>query len=342
VDNLGVELQYYAVDSSSGLKTKIENALDFGNIFKGGEVKKSIAIYNAGDETAVTPSVSIAEFVQTGKNYKEALTWKTLSFDENSGYSTKLSLPDIKPKSWMTGKDIYMEDFSGYTTATGQRPDQAWTLWQGNEYVWQVYSGYLMHNTDTMPSRALWTVLPEALNCTISCKITVRNGVFAGFILRDAGDYDTGYIVLVQGLPQYLTPSNVPLNEGVIQVWQGKFSQGIDAWTLLYQSGSVGVRGTHDYFKIVLDDNKFLFYYGNESATIPNYSWVDENRTYMNASKPVLACHAGTGSILIYYDDIRMEVPTAEGRIWIKDTVNSETTVFGEQQTVFKVDFGGV
>jgi hypothetical protein len=339
---LGVELQYYVVDEASGLKTKIENALDLGNLFKGSEKKIPIAIYNAGDETAVTPSVSIAEYIQQGKNYKDAVTWKSLSFDKNSGFTTKLSLPDIEPNSWMAGKEIYMEDFSGYTTATGQRPDQAWTLWQGNEYVWQVYSGYLMHNTDTMPSRALWTVLPDSVNYTLSCKITVRNGVFAGFIVRDQGDYDTGYIVLVQGQPQYLSPYNIPLNEGVIQVWKGKFTQGLANCTLLYQTGSIGVRGTHDYFKMVLNGNKFYFYYGNEYATVPNYSWADEQNTYMGASRPVLACHAGTGSILIYYDDIRMEVPTNEGRVWIKNTVNNTTSVFGVQQSIFKMEFGGV
>lgn len=334
-------LEYYAVDESSGLKTKIDNALDLGNLFKGTEIKKPIAIYNAGDEIAVKPVVSIAEYIQQGKSFKEALTWKSLSLDKNSGFVTKLSLPDIKPKSWMSGKEIYMEDFSQYTTTSGQSPDQTWTLWQGNQFVWQVYSGYLMHNIDTQPSRAMWGVLPESVDFTLSCKITVRNGVYAGFILRDIGDFDTGYIVLVQGQAQYFN-NVIPQNEGVIQVWKGKFTQGLSNCTLLYQSGTIGVRGTHDYFKVVLTNNRFDFYYGNEYATSPNYSFIDNASTYTSSSKPVLACHQGTGSILIYYDDIRMEVPTTEGRIWIKDSVNSNTSVFGVQQSIFKLEYGGV
>lgn len=338
---MAVALEYYHIDETSGIKTKIENALDLGSLFKGSEKKIPLAIYNAGDETAVKPTASIVEYLQQGKNYKEAVTWKSLSLDKNSGFTTKLSLPDIPPKSWMAGKEIFMEDFSGYTTASGQRPDQTWTLWQGNEYVWQVYSGYLMHNTDTQPSRAMWGVLPESANFTLSCKITVRNGVYAGFILRDIGDFDTGYIVLVQGQASYFN-GTLPQNEGVIQVWRGKFTQGLGNCTLMYQSGTIGVRGTHDYFKIVLNGNRFDFYYGNEYATTPNYSWVDVNNTYTEASKPVLACHAGSGSILIYYDDIRMEVPTTDGRLWIKDTINNSTSVFGVQQTIFKMEYGGV
>jgi hypothetical protein len=37
-----------------------------------------------------------------------------------------------------------------------------------------------------------------------------------------------------------------------------------------------------------------------------------------------------------------MEVPTDSGRIWIKNTVNNATQVFGVQQSIFKVTYGGV
>ena len=337
-----VSLDYYLYDQSTKLKTLISDALDMGSLFKGSESKTAIAIYNSGDETAIKPMVSVAEFMQQGANFKEAITWKSLSLDINAGYITsKLSLPDIPAKSWMSGKDIYFEDFSGYSTSSGSKPDQTWTLWEGNTYVWQIYAGYLLHNIDTAPSRAVWNVLPTAKDFTFSYKTTVRDGVYAGCILRDIGDSDTGYIVVVQGQPQYFT-AGMSSGEGVVQVWKGKFSTGIQNCTLLYQSGSIGIRGTHDFFKIVLTGNKFEFYYGNELATVPNYAFIDTTNAYVNVSRPVLCCHAGTGSVLIYYDDIRMEIPTANGLVWIDNKVSNTTQVFGTQKSIFKMEFGGV
>jgi hypothetical protein len=242
----------------------------------------------------------------------------------------------------MTGKDVYFEDFSQYSTAAGTKPDQNWILWGGNDYVWQVYSGYLLHNIDSQYSRAMWGVLPNVTDFEFSTKITIRDDVFGGYILRNIGDFDTGYIVLIQAQSQYFTSQSIPQNEGVIQVWKGKFSSGIDTWTLLYQSGTIGIRGTHDFFKVKLTGNKFDFWYQNEYSTNPLYSWVDNANTYTNASRPVLASHPGTGSILIYFDDIKMEVPTQNGIIWLDDYITPSTKVFGEQYSTFKVDFGGV
>ena len=339
---MAVNLNYYIYEEATGLKTPIGDAYDLGSLFKGSESKTGIAIFNSGDETAIKPMVSIGEFIQQDANFKESVTWKSLSLDKNAGFTTnKLSLPDIPSNSWMSGKDIYFEDFSGYSINSGAKPDQTWTLWEGNSYVWQVYSGYLLHNIDTQPSRATWNILPTAVDFTFSCKVTVRDGVYAGVILRDTGDSDTGYIVLIQGQAQYFN-SGIPQGEGVIQVWKGKFSQGIENCTLMYQSGSIGIRGTHDYFKVALIGNKFEFYYGNEYAIIPNYAFVDSANTYTNSSRPILACHAGTGSVLIYYDDIKMEIPTQNGLVWINNKVNNTTQVFGTQKSIFKMEFGGV
>jgi hypothetical protein len=63
---------------------------------------------------------------------------------------------------------------------------------------------------------------------------------------------------------------------------------------------------------------------------------------YNNAAKPVLASHPGSGSILVYFDDIKMEVPTTTGLIWIDNTVNLNTPVFGVQYSIVKVEYGGV
>jgi hypothetical protein len=337
---MSVDLQFYFVEEATGLKTKIGDALDLGSLFKGTETKTPIAIFNNGSEPAISPKVSIAEYFQVGKNYKDAVTWKTLSLDKNSGYTTSLQLPDIPPKSWMQGKDIYFEDFNLYSTSAGTRPDMNWTTWAGSPYVWEVYNGWLQHNIDTQQSRAMWGVLPQATNFELSMKITVRNGVYAGWILRDIGDYDTGYIVLVQGQAQYFG-SNVQQSEGVIQVFKGKFSSGSSAWTLLYQSGSIGIRGTHDYFKVKLTGNRFDFWYQNEYDKNPLYSFIDNANSFTNASRPVICSHPSTGSVLIYFDDIRMEVPNDNGKIWIKDTINKDTKVYGRQQSVFRLEYGG-
>ena len=335
-----IDLQFYAVEESSGIKTLIGDTFDIGSLFKGNEVNLPISIYNNGTETAINPRVSIVQYFQEGKNYSQAVTWKKLSLDKNSNFSTSILLPDIPANSWMPGKDIYNENFSGYPTVAGTRPDQDWTVYAGSQYVWEVYSGYLQHNVDTQHSRAVWNVLPAIADCEFSTKITVRDSVYAGYLFRNTGDSDTGYIVLVQGQARFFT--DIPVNEGVIQVWSGKFSSGIDAWTLLYQSNSIGIRGTHDYFKVKLIGNRFDFWYQNPLSTAPLYSFVDETDTYIHAAKPVLVSHPGSGSILIYFDDITLEVPTQNGMVWIKNTVTQNTPVNGRQYSIFKMEYGGV
>jgi hypothetical protein len=339
-DILSVDLELYLVEETSGIKTKIDSVLDLGSIFKGSEKKIPIAIYNNGDEPAINPKASIAEYFQDGKNFHEALTWKKVSMDKSSDFTIMVNLPTVQPKSWMQGKDVYMENFNGYSTTAGTRPDQNWTLWAGSQYVWEVYNGWLQHNIDTQHSRAMWNVLPKVKDFEYSMKVTVRDGVYAGLILRDIGDYDTGYIVLIQGQAQYFG-SSIPQNHGVIQVWSGKFTSGASAWTLLYQSGSIGVRGTHDYFKVRLIGNRFDFWYQNEQSIEPLYSFVDGSNRYTNASKPIIASHPSTGSILIYFDDIKMEVPNNNGLVWIQDTINKDTKLFGRQYSVFKLEYGG-
>jgi len=133
-----IDLQFYVIEEASGLKTRIDSNLNLGSIFKGTEKKVPIAIFNAGDETAITPQVSIEEYFQTGKNYLEAKQWKNLSLSKSSDFTTLLQVPDIPANSWMPGKDIYFEDFSQYSTAAGTKPDQNWIVWGGNEYVWEV------------------------------------------------------------------------------------------------------------------------------------------------------------------------------------------------------------
>jgi len=335
-----INLEFYVVEPSTGLQTKIENAYDFGSLFKGTQKRVPFAIFNSGDETAVKPRVSITEYFQSGKDFRECVTWKKLSLNENIGYGTSIQLPDILPNSWMQGKDIYFEDFSAYPNAAGTKPDQNWMLWSGNEYVWEIYSGYLQHNVDSQQSRALWNALPSAKDFEFSMRVTVRNSVYAGVILRDIGDYDTGYIVLVQGQAGYFT-NDMSQGEGVIQVWSGKFSTGIGGWTLLYQSPSIGIRGTHDFFKVKLTDNRFDFWYQNEFSEEPLFSFIDDERTYNGVAKPIICSHPGSGSILIYFDDIKVEVPTTTGLLWVENNVNLNTKVFGTQYSIVNFDFGG-
>ena len=59
---MAVKLEYYQIDPASKVKTKITNALSFGNMFKGTNKKIPIAIFNAGDTEAVSPTVSIKEY----------------------------------------------------------------------------------------------------------------------------------------------------------------------------------------------------------------------------------------------------------------------------------------
>lgn len=333
-----VDLEYYSIDEASGLKTKLNNAMSFGNIFKGTRKLVPITIFNNGDTTAVSPSVSIQEY-PIG-NYTECYKWKKISFSKTDGYVTNLKLPDIQPKSWLKGKDVVMEDFNNYPVIAGTKPDQTWLLWAGTNFAWEVYNGWLQHNIDTVDGRALWTSLYSAKDFEFSMRVTVRDGVYAGVILRDEGDSNTGYIVLVQAIQSQL--GDVARAEGVIQVFSGKFTEGMSTWKQLYKSPSIGVRGTHDYFKVKLSGNRFDFWYKNEDSDSPLYSFIDEANTHTRASKPVICCHAGFGSVLTYFDDVKMEVENNNGIIWIENTVDSKTPVFGAQYSSLNVEYGGV
>ena len=44
-----VDLEYYQIDEASGLKTKLNNAMSFGNMFKGTRQLIPITVYNNGD-----------------------------------------------------------------------------------------------------------------------------------------------------------------------------------------------------------------------------------------------------------------------------------------------------
>lgn len=198
----------------------------------------------------------------------------------------------------------------------------------------------MQHNVDTQDGRALWTTLSTAKDFEFSMKVTVRDNVYSGVILRDEGDSNTGYIVLVQAIQSHL--GNIAKNEGVIEVYSGKFTNGINTWKLLYKSPSIGVRGTHDFFKVKLKGNRFDFWYKNEESDQPLYSFIDEEYTYLKASKPVIVCHAGFGSVLTYFDDIKMEVENENGVIWIENTVDAKTPLFSSQYSILDMKFGGV
>ena len=107
---MSVDLKFYHYDVNTKQKTLITNGYNLGNLFKGSQKKFSFTIYNDGDTTAVSPFVS---FKRYQSNSDKPIEWKSVSFMENSNYDKGLELPDIKPKSWLTGKDVYSEDFQG-------------------------------------------------------------------------------------------------------------------------------------------------------------------------------------------------------------------------------------
>jgi DeoR/GlpR family transcriptional regulator of sugar metabolism len=77
-----VDLQFYYIDEASGQKIKIDNNLNLGSLFKGTESKIPIAIYNNGDEAAISPQAKIFEFFQSGKDFSESVEWKKLSLSK--------------------------------------------------------------------------------------------------------------------------------------------------------------------------------------------------------------------------------------------------------------------
>lgn len=75
---------------------------------------------------------------------------------------------------------------------------------------------------------------------------------------------------------------------------------------------------------------------------MPPITYIDEDSTYNTPSQPVILCSAGSGSVLSYFDDIYMEVMNNNGVIWVQDTVDNETPVFGSQYSYLDIEYGGV
>jgi hypothetical protein len=90
-----------------------------------------------------------------------------------------------------------------------------------------------------------------------------------------------------------------------------------------------------------LEDNRMDFWYGDDSLEQPMWSWIDTEYRHSKASRPVIVCHAGFGSILTYFDDVRQEVPNENGTVWIQNTVPANTPVFSTQRTLLAVEYGG-
>lgn len=334
---MAVDLKFYSVDSN-GNKKELSGSVSYGNIYKGNQSTIGLAIYNNGDTTAYDPVLSIKQY----GDYVESAKWKGLSFSEDSAeWVDTLTLDDIEPHSWLKGYNIQSEDWSSYSTAAGTEPSDDWILWQSAKGYWNVYNGYLQHYPDSQDARASWGKFMIASDFEFSMKISVRANTYAGLIARHNGDSSTGYIILVQGIHDYFTNQDLTTGEGVIQVYAGSFTDGYSGWKLLYESGSIGVRGTHDPFKVKIKDNKFSFWYNNDLDGDPLYTWTDTNRTYSAASRPVICTHAGYGTSINYFDDLKMRTENDDGRVYVKSTVPSDTNLYGLQFTMLDVTYGG-
>lgn len=334
---MGVDLKFYSVNDS-GKKTELNGSASFGNIYKGNQSILNLAIYNAGDTTAYSPILLVKPF----NDSSEPVLWKTLSFDKNSSeWFESLELEDIEPHSWLKGYDIQIEDWSSYSTAAGTSPSDDWILWQSARGYWNVYNGYLQHYPDSQDGRASWGNFSVAADFEFSLKISIRANTYGGIIARHNGDSDTGYIILVQGIQDYFQDSSLSTGEGVIQVYSGKFSSGHDSWKLLYESPSIGIRGTHDPFKIKLKGNTFSFWYNNDFNDEPLYTWTDPANTYTKASRPVICTHAGYGTSINYFDDLQMKVENSNGRVYLKSVIPENTTLYGLQYCLLDVEYGG-
>ena len=334
---MSVDLKFYSVDSN-GNKKELNGTVSYGNIYKGNDSIQTLAIYNNGDTAAYDPILSIKQY----GNYAESVKWKSLSFDiDATEWETSLQLDDIEPHSWLKGYNVQEENWSSYSTAAGTEPSDDWILWQSAKGYWNVYNGYLQHYPDSVDGRASWGKFEQAADFEFSMKISVRANTYAGIICRHTGDSDTGYIILVQGIHDYFTDQNLTTSEGTIQIYSGKFSSGHDDWKLLWESGSIGVRGTHDPFKIKVKGNTFSFWYKNDFDGDPLYTWVDTDRTYNAASRPVICTHAGYGTSINYFDDLKMRTENEDGRVYLKSTVPSSTNLYGLQFSMLDVTYGG-
>ncbi len=306
-------------------------------MFKGSSKTIPITIYNDGDTDAVDPLLKCR--AMPGE-VTEAYKWKGISFDEKQGFSSELQLKTIKADSKLRGAIVRVNDFSGYPPIAGIHPGDSWTTYPANSQKdWEIYNGWLQHNPALEDGRAVWRELPEAKDFELQFDLSVEDGTYAGCILRDVGNSDTGYIVLVQGQRQWL--SGVRPGEGVVQIFSGTFSQGIASWgDPIYQSPSIGTLGVRIPFKVSLEGHRFSFWYKNTEGE-PMFSFDDTDDLYIRPSRPVICCHSGIGSSTrLLFDNVKMVADTEDGVIWLKNEVQSNTDLYGVQRSAMEITYG--
>lgn len=355
---MGAKIDFYKYDESTKVSSLLDGTFSLGDIFKGSSGIGALRLYNSGDAKATSPVLSMSAY----NDNTTILSWKGLSFSPDYDFGSTLTLEDIEPQTFATGRDIYVEDFDTYDYTTAQPiAGDDWSVWHGTDSIdpWYAYSkslyfygvdprfSNLAENTDTTtiltPSSS---ILGKAKDFYISASMSCLKNSFIGWVFRD------NYIVTVSGIREDFKDTIYQLgHQFALQIWYGDPKKNKSWWTPLedFDLGN-SVNGTKIWIRLNDEDGipVFRFWLDTDDTTgDPDFLYVledDKKASCLSQTSSVPALIAyepiSTSMSNMVIDDIKMIVDNKTGIIYLRSQVPSSTNLSGTQYFLLNIDYG--
>ena len=354
---MAAQLDFYSYDETTKMSTALDGNYSLGDIFKGASGIGTLRVYNSGTKTAVNPVLSLGAY----NDNTAIMNWKGLSFSKDYDYEKTLSLDNIAPGQFATGKNIYVEDFETYDYQSAQPiAGEDWKVWHNASSIdpWYAYSKALYYygvdsrfstlpeNTDTTAILTPSTnILGKAKDFTISATMSCLKNSYIGWVFRD------NYIVTISGIREDFKDTIYQLgHQYALQIWYGDPKKNKSWWTPLedFDLGN-SVNGTK--FTISLEDVNnipvFKIWVDSDTAAEPSFLYVleeDKRKScYSNIeSVPSLIGYEPISDNMsnMVIDDIKMITKDDLGIIYLRSQIPADTKLSGTQYFLLDIDYG--
>lgn len=314
---------------------------DLGNVYRNsGNNILPLMIVNSGERDAVNVKASFIPYSENGVVDDISAGWKLLSYDTSGDFASTLDLPDIKAGQFMTGFNVYAENFNSIITTY---LPQDWTQ-QGR---WEIYSltedgnqfnSYLQYIADSVDSPtgvAIPMQFPTTKNCDVSVEIATPKYNFGGIMLRMDGNSEYGYAIILYPDPQTISQINTYYGEMIGASYQPMQSDAMCAIGIgkirpsdmdnmafpnIYNKFYWLPQGTdyrleRDKLRVVLNENVFEIYINGELKG----KYIDPN-PITSAGKVSLIAGRRFDTRTIF-DNLSYRIETQRGVLFVKSVV---------------------
>lgn len=317
---------------------------DLGNVYRNsGNNILPLMIVNSGGRDAVNVKAKFISHTRDGKEDNISADWKELSYDTSALFSKELDLPDIKAGQFMTGFQIYSENFNNIIT-TYLPPDYdtvgRWEIYSltesGNEF-----NSYLQHIADTIDittGRVIPQHFPETKNCEVSVEIATPRYNFGGIQLRMNPQTGEGYAIILYPDPDTIRQVNeyyrnlIGASYTPIDTWNmsaigiGKVNyRDLDnmAFPKIYEKFHWLPKGTdyrleRDTLKVELKDNVFNVWVNDDFKG----KYIDPNPITTQGKFALIAGRRYDTRVI--FDDIQYKIETNRGILFVKSKVPAD------------------